>query len=232
MCFIIYALLDMVQWANGASNAIPIASVFNLFGLWLGISLPLVIVGGSVGFKRDALSAPCAVQVAVRPVPEQRWYLRTPFVVPLAGILPFGAVFIELVFILSSLWQGRVYYVFGFLALVFLISVFTCAEIAIVIVYFQLCYEDHSWWWRSFMAPGSSALHLYLYDLLLCPHPQCHLSVRGSHLFWIHAHDHAVLRHCLGHHRLPLELCFRAENIRVDQSGLNSAPRSQGHTHI
>lgn len=98
-----------------------------------------------------------------RHVPIQRWYLRTPFVVPLAGILPFGAVFIELVFILSSLWQGRVYYVFGFLALVFVIAVITCAEISVVIVYFQLCYEDHHWWWRSFLSSAASGGHLFLY---------------------------------------------------------------------
>lgn len=49
-----------------------------------------------------------------------------------AGILPFGAAFIELFFILSSLWLNRFYYVFGFLALVFIILSITCAEITIV----------------------------------------------------------------------------------------------------
>jgi hypothetical protein len=30
----------------------------------------------------------------------------------------------------------------------------TCAEITIVMVYFQLCYEDYHWWWRSFFVSG------------------------------------------------------------------------------
>lgn len=32
-----------------------------------------------------------------------------------AGTLPFGSLFIELFFIMSSIWMGQAYYVFGFL---------------------------------------------------------------------------------------------------------------------
>jgi transmembrane 9 superfamily protein 2/4 len=32
------------------------------------------------------------------------------------GLLAFGSVFVEMFFILSSIWQHRFYYVFGFLA--------------------------------------------------------------------------------------------------------------------
>lgn len=37
------------------------------------------------------------------------------------GILPFGSVFVELFFILSSMWLDQYYYVFGFLLLVFIL---------------------------------------------------------------------------------------------------------------
>merc|ERR1712216_240688 len=50
----------------------------------------------------------------------------------IGGVLPFGAVFIELFFILTSIWLQQFYYIFGFLALVFIILVVTCAEITIV----------------------------------------------------------------------------------------------------
>ena len=36
----------------------------------------------------------------------------------MGGILPFGAIFIELFFIMTSVWLQRFYYVFGFLMLV------------------------------------------------------------------------------------------------------------------
>ena len=74
-----------------------------------------------------------------RQVPEQPWYMHPAFSVLIGGILPFGAVFIELFFILTSMWMHQFYYLFGFLALVFIILIITCAEITIVLAYFQLC---------------------------------------------------------------------------------------------
>ena len=82
------------------------------------------------------------------------------------GVLPFGAVFIELFFILSSIWLHQYYYVFGFLLLVLLILLVTCAEITIVLVYFQLCAEDYRWWWRAFLTSGVSGLYLFAYSVV------------------------------------------------------------------
>jgi transmembrane 9 superfamily protein 2/4 len=56
--------------------------------------------------------------------------------------------------------------VFGFLMLVVVILVITCAEISIVLCYFQLCAEDYNWWWRSFLTSGSSAIYLFGYGIL------------------------------------------------------------------
>ena len=58
------------------------------------------------------------------------------------------------------------YYVFGFLMLSLVILLVTCAEISVVMCYFQLCSENHKWWWRAFLTSGSSALYLYLYSAL------------------------------------------------------------------
>ena len=88
------------------------------------------------------------------------------FNVLMGGVLPFGAIFIELFFIMTSVWLQRFYYVFGFLALVLLILLITCAEISIVMCYFQLCSEDYAWWWRSFFTSASVGGYVFLYSIL------------------------------------------------------------------
>ena len=56
------------------------------------------------------------------------------------------------------------YYLFGFLFLVILILVVTCAEISIVLCYFKLVNEDYHWWWQSFFSSGTSAIYLFVYS--------------------------------------------------------------------
>ena len=49
------------------------------------------------------------------------------------------------------------------MALVLAILIVTCAEITIVMCYFQLCSEDYHWWWRAYLTSGASAIYLFLY---------------------------------------------------------------------
>merc|ERR1712014_286785 len=101
-----------------------------------------------------------------RQIPQQPWFIRPIFTSLVGGILPFGAVFTELFFIMSSLWQHQFYYLFPFLALVLVILMVTCAEISIALTYFQLTSEDYNWWWRSFFTSGASGFYVFLYAIL------------------------------------------------------------------
>jgi len=83
----------------------------------------------------------------------------------MSGILPFGAMFIELFFIYSALWHNQFYYMFGFLFLVFVILLISVSQIAVVLCYFQLCGEDYHWWWRVLFSSGGSALYMMLYSI-------------------------------------------------------------------
>jgi transmembrane 9 superfamily protein 2/4 len=131
--------------------------------LWLLVSVPLVFVGAYYGFRADKVELPVRVSAMPRQIPPQPWYLRAPLTMAVGGVLPFGTVFVELFFILTSLWLDQYYYVFGFLLLVFVLLLVTCAEISIVLTYFQLCAEDYRWWWRSFLVPAASGVYLYGY---------------------------------------------------------------------
>ena len=50
------------------------------------------------------------------------------------GLMPFGAVFVEFFIILNSIWLDRYYYVFGFLFIVFIVLVVTCAEVRVIVI--------------------------------------------------------------------------------------------------
>ncbi|KAL1557397.1 Transmembrane 9 superfamily member 8 [Salvia divinorum] len=161
--FAVFLVLNALIWGEKSSGAVPFGTMFALVFLWFGISVPLVFLGSYVGFKKPAIEDPVKTNKILRQIPEQAWYMNPIFSILIGGILPFGAVFIELFFILSSIWLNQFYYIFGFLLIVFVILLITCAEITVVLCYFQLCSEDYLWWWRSYLTAGSSAVYLFLY---------------------------------------------------------------------
>jgi len=163
-CFTIFFVLNLLIWGERSSGAVPFGTLIALTALWFGISVPLVFVGSYFGFKKPPPETPTRTNKIPRQVPPQPWYMTPAFSALVGGILPFGAVFIELFFILTSMWLHQVYYIFGVLFLVYAILVVTCAEITIVLTYFQLCSEDYRWWWRAFCTSGSSALYMFLYS--------------------------------------------------------------------
>ncbi|KAF8388820.1 hypothetical protein HHK36_025500 [Tetracentron sinense] len=163
--FAIFFVLNALIWGEKSSGAVPFGTMFALVFLWFGISVPLVFVGSYLGFKKPVIEDPVKTNKIPRQIPEQAWYMKPVFSVLIGGILPFGAVFIELFFILTSIWLNQFYYIFGFLFIVFVILLITCAEITIVLCYFQLCSEDYNWWWRAYLTAGSSALYLFLYSI-------------------------------------------------------------------
>jgi len=164
--FCIFFILNFFIWGQASSGAIPFGTMIALLLMWFCISVPLVFVGAFFGFKAKLQDPPTRTNEIPRQIPTQAWYMGGAFNVLMGGILPFGAIFIELFFIMTSVWLQRFYYVFGFLALVLLILLITCAEISIVLCYFQLCNEDYNWWWRSFLTSGSSGLYLFAYSIM------------------------------------------------------------------
>ena len=161
----IFMVLNVFLSIAGAATAVSFVTLILLFGLWLCVSTPLVFVGSFLGFRADKLAVPTKINQIARIVPNLPWYSTPPFSILLGGILPFGSVCIELFFIMSALWLHQIYYFMGFLLVVVLILAATCAEVAVVMCYLQLCSEDHRWWWKSFWNCASAGLYLFLYSL-------------------------------------------------------------------
>jgi transmembrane 9 superfamily member 2/4 len=162
--FVIFLVLNAILWSERSSSAVPFTTMFTLVLLWFGISVPLVIIGGYIGFKKPTMEDLVRTNKIPRSIPKQPWYMNPVISILIGGILPFGVVLMELFFMLASIWLHLFYNVFGSLLLVFfVVLILTCAWITILLCYFQLCSEGYNWWWRSYLMPGSSALYLFMY---------------------------------------------------------------------
>lgn len=163
--FFIAFIMNFFIWGKKSSGAVPFTTMLAILCTWFGISVPLVFVGYYFGYRKNPYENPVRTNQIPRQVPEQIWFMNSFVSLAMAGILPFGAVFIELFFIFTALWENQYYYLFGFLFLVFAILCIACSQISIVMVYFQLCAEDYNWWWRSFIVSGGCAFYVFLYSI-------------------------------------------------------------------
>ena len=82
------------------------------------------------------------------------------------GALPFGAIFVELFFIMNSIWFDKIYYMFGFLFLCYGIMTITCAAVTVMFVYYLLCAENYRWQWRAFNSAGAGAGFVFMFSLI------------------------------------------------------------------
>jgi transmembrane 9 superfamily protein 2/4 len=105
VCAIIFFVLNVVIWAEGSSGAVPFGTFIAVLALSFFISVPLTFVGAYLGFRTEPISLPTRTNAIPRQIPPQKWYMNRWISAIVGGLLPFGAVFVELFFILSSIWQ-------------------------------------------------------------------------------------------------------------------------------
>jgi len=111
LLFGVFFVLNLFVWNEKSSGAVPFATLVSLLVLWLGISVPLVYLGSYIAFRKPAHEHPTKVNNLCRLLPPdaaQSWYTNPQLSVLLGGVLPFAAVFIEIFFIMSSVWLNQV----------------------------------------------------------------------------------------------------------------------------
>ncbi|KAF3556952.1 hypothetical protein F2Q69_00013372, partial [Brassica cretica] len=166
LCFGIGFVLNTVAIFYGSLAAIPFGTMVVVFVIWGFISFPLALLGTVVGRNwSGAPNNPCRVKTIPRPIPEKKWYLTPSVVSLMGGLLPFGSIFIEMYFVFTSFWNYKVYYVYGFMLLVFLILLVVTVCVTIVGTYFLLNAENYHWQWTSFFSAASTAVYVYLYSI-------------------------------------------------------------------
>ena len=157
-------LMNIVASWKGSLDAVPVTTIIVRCAIWFGISTPLVFFGAYFGHKQGAIEYPVKTSSIPRRIPDQPWFMNIPFTLLAGGVLPVGACFIEMYFIMASLWMDQYTYIFASFLLVFMILIVTCVEVTVLFNYFQLCGENYHWWWRSFCCAGSTGLYVFFYS--------------------------------------------------------------------
>ncbi|KAF1924846.1 uncharacterized protein M421DRAFT_95179 [Didymella exigua CBS 183.55] len=182
-------ILNLFVWIQASSTALPFGTLIALVLLWLFVQLPLVYVGSWFGFERmGAYTQPIRPNAIPRQIPEQRWFIRSVRRYLLAGLMPFMVIFVELMFVVKSLWVDKTtyYYAFGFTGIVSALLAVTVVEAALVSTYLLLCLENYHWWWHSFAIGSSSSIWVYAY-LIYCYFAKLHISgFLSSTLFFVY----------------------------------------------
>ncbi|XP_013114037.1 transmembrane 9 superfamily member 3 [Stomoxys calcitrans] len=157
--------INFIAIGYHASRAIPFGTMVAVTCICFFVILPLTLVGTVVGRNLDGQpDYPCRVNAVPRPIPEKKWFMEPAIIILLGGILPFGSIFIEMYFIFTSFWAYKIYYVYGFMLLVFTILTIVTVCVTIVCTYFLLNAEDYRWQWTSFMSAASTSIYVYAYS--------------------------------------------------------------------
>lgn len=159
-------VLNTIAIGYHSLAAVPFGSIVVVLLIWMFISIPLCLLGTVVGRNWNGWpDNPCRVKRIPSPIPQKKWYLTAPVISLVGGLLPFGSIFIEMYFIFTSFWNYKVYYVYGFMLLVFLILTVVTVCVTIVGTYFLLNAENYHWQWTSFLSAASTALYVFLYSI-------------------------------------------------------------------
>ncbi|CAF1616990.1 unnamed protein product, partial [Didymodactylos carnosus] len=114
-------LINFISIYYRSSRSIPFTVMLSVTAICLFIILPLTAVGTVLGRNISGHpNHPCRINAVPRPIPEKKWY-----------------------FIFTSFWAYKIYYVYGFMLLVFLILAVVTVCVTIVATYFMLNAEDY-----------------------------------------------------------------------------------------
>ena len=155
-------IILVIEKSSAAANALDILS---LFILWIFCTFPLILIGSFLGTKSLPIKAPCKTNPVPSFVPEKPWYLHYKFMTFITGIVAFGTFFIELNYVMGALWKHQIYFLAVFLWISLNLFIIICSEFAIIVVFWNLCYGDYNWWWKSFLIGASPVIYFIIFSV-------------------------------------------------------------------
>ena len=160
-----YIIIDIILLIEKSNAAVRFLDIISLFCLWIFCTLPLILIGSFLGIKSKKLSMPCKVNAVPTIMPHKPWYLHYRYLFLLTGLIIFVTIFFELTFVMGALWKQQIYYIATFLWISFYFFIFVSGEISVIVVYWNLCWGDYNWWWKSFLIGASPVFYFVGYSV-------------------------------------------------------------------
>ena len=161
-----YLNVNIVLTLEKSNAAVHFYDILSLFVLWLFCTFPLILIGSFFGFKSNKISIPVTINKIPSIIPEKPWYLRYRYITFVTGIIGFATIFIELNYVMGALWRHQIYFLGAFLWIAFLLFIIVVGEMTVLVVFFNLCYGDYNWWWKSFIVGSSPVIYFIIYSII------------------------------------------------------------------
>lgn len=157
---VLFGIWTVLNWAavsEGSKAALPFATIFMVFLLWVLVTIPLTILGGIYG----------------RNITKPQVYSELPentkkpsnldtLSLLVSGFLPYIAIRMQLYYVYSSVWGHNINSLYGVLLVGMLLVFLLTASLSVTFTYLDFKKEEFNWWWKSFVLGGLPAVVMVL----------------------------------------------------------------------
>ena len=109
IAFCLFLFFNVILAFMHSSASAPFLDVIILAAMWCCVSIPLVFLGAYFGYKQESIEFPTVTSTIARAIPPPQPLLHPMVGMIAAGIVPFAAAYVELFFIMTSLWMDQFY---------------------------------------------------------------------------------------------------------------------------
>ena len=161
-----YMIINIILIIENSNAAVNFSDILSLFILWIFCTFPLILIGSFFGYKSNQINIPCEINKIPSYIPEKPWYLHYRYITFLTGLIGFATIFIEFNYVMGALWRHQIYFLATFLFISIFLFAMVMGEMSILVVYYNLCYGDYNWWWKSFIIGASPVIYFVIYSII------------------------------------------------------------------
>ena len=67
---------------------------------------------------------------------------------------------------MGALWRHQIYFLAFFFGISIFLFLMVMGEISILVIFYNLCYGDYNWWWKSFIIGASPVIYFIVYSIV------------------------------------------------------------------